>query len=74
MITRQARDYTIGVINIMTAKPSKNAHGNHCIGNYGIFWKKVPSSMSKLLRVWLLLRGVTFRFLWVERNDLTFNN
>lgn len=58
-ITRRARDYTIGIINTMKAKSSKKSPWQPLDWQQGIFWKKVPLSISKLLWVWLLLRGVT---------------
>lgn len=39
-----------------------------------IFGKKMPTSLSKTSRVWLLLRGITLWSIWLERDDLTFNS
>lgn len=41
---------------------------------HGMFGEKTPSSLSKVSRIWLLLRVITFWTFWIERNNLTFNN
>lgn len=42
--------------------------------HHGIFGRKIPSSLSKVSRIWLFLCGITLLAIWIERNDLTFNN
>ena len=42
--------------------------------HHGIFGKSIMATLSKYSTIWLLLRGITLWTIWIERNDLTFNN
>ena len=56
---------------MMMAKGDQRGPWKELDWHHGLFEKKIPSSLSKVSRIWLLLRGIT---LWSMRNDLTFNN
>ena len=49
-------------------------------GNYDCFnWKqalfgeRIPKKYSKTIKIWHLLRGITMWTIWIERNDMVFN-
>ena len=52
----------------------KRDHGNRLIDNMGISTFKILFALSNYSRIWLLLRVLTVWTIWVERNNLTFNN
>lgn len=61
----------IGVIEPWNTMKAKARPWKPFDWQHGIFGNKIPTSLTKFSRIWLLLRGRTS---WIERNDLTFNN
>jgi hypothetical protein len=71
-VAQGAWDFSTGIVNNPRSgqkKPWKPRDGQH-----GIFEKKIPKALNTLSSIWLLLRRITTWAIWVERNDLTFNN
>lgn len=70
---KESLELSIGIIDSMKAQKQ---------GPQRAFWwpiswipkKKISTSLSKCWKIYLLLRGITGWTIWVEKNDLTFNN
>ena len=60
---REAWDFCTGIINKVKASmgPWKVLDWQHM--NFG---KKIPSSLSKVCKTWLLLKGITLWNTWIE--------
>ncbi len=39
-----------------------------------VFAAKSPRQVQRVENIWCLLKGITLWTLWIERNDLVFNN
>jgi hypothetical protein len=62
-------DFYIGVVNITKAQLGQREPWRPLDWQHGIFVKKIPSTLSKLSKVWVLLRGVTLGIIWIDMND-----